>query len=340
MISIRDATIKDMFERSLSTGQIAAMLSRAGVNWDQVTDAALLDGGSFNSVYRVALTDGSKLILKAAPPAEMPALRHEHGLLRSETLFYTLAAGRGVAGVPTMVYDGGEFFLLMTELPGQPWPEVEDRLTDSQRQRLRADVGRLVAGLHTITGTSFGYPSHALGPLAATWRAAFGGMLDAVLADVESFGATLPVSPAAIRELTAGCADALDEVTTPVLVHFDLWDGNILVDSSGGTPRIGGLIDAERAFWGDPLADFVSLAMFSDIRQDQAFLDGYRRAGGPVLLDASSEVRLALYRSYIYLLLLAEITPRTFTPAERQEREATVVPALATELGILRDRLA
>jgi aminoglycoside phosphotransferase (APT) family kinase protein len=329
-----------MFERSLSTDQIAAMLSRAGINWDQVTDAALLDGGSFNSVYRVALTDGSKLILKAAPPAEMPVLRHEHGLLRSETLLYTLAAGRRVAGVPTMVYDGGEFFLLMTELPGQPWPVVEDRLSDSQRQRLRGDVGRLVAGLHTITGTSFGYPSHALGPLASTWRAAFGGMLDAVLADVESFGATLPVPPGTIRELTAANADALEEVTTPVLVHFDLWDGNILVDSSSGTPRIGGLIDAERAFWGDPLADFVSLAMFSDIRQDQAFLDGYRQARGPVVLDASSEVRLALYRSYIYLLLLAEITPRTFTPAERQCREATVIPALATELDVLRDRLA
>jgi aminoglycoside phosphotransferase (APT) family kinase protein len=331
--------MKLMFERSLSTDQIAAMLSRAGINWDQVTDAALLDGGSFNSVYSVALTDGSKLILKAAPPAEMPVLRHEHGLLRSETLLYTLAAGRHVVGVPTMLHDGGEFFLLMTELPGQPWPVVEDRLSNSQRQRLRRDVGRLVAGLHTITGTSFGYPSHALGPLAATWRDAFGGMLDAALADVESFEATLPVPPGTIRELTAANADALNEVTTPVLVHFDLWDGNILVDSSSGTPRIGGLIDAERAFWGDPLADFVSLAMFSDIRQDQAFLDGYRQAGGPVLLDASSEVRLALYRSYIYLILLAEITPRTFTPAERQHREATVIPALSTELDILRDRL-
>jgi len=327
----------DMFQRALRTGQIAAMLSRAGIHWDQVTDAALLDGGTFNSVYRVALTDGSKLILKAAPPPEMPVLRHEHGLLHSEALLYALAAGRRVAGVPTVVHDGGEF-LLMTELPGQPWPEAEDRLSDGQRQRLRADVGRLVAGLHTITGTSFGYPSHALGPLAATWRAAFGGMLDAVLADAESFGAGLPHPPGMIRDLTAAHADALDEVTTPVLVHFDLWDGNILVDSGNGTPRIGGLIDAERAFWGDPLADFVSLALLSDIRKDRAFLDGYRQAGGPVVLDDSSEVRLALYRSYLYLIMLTEIAPRTFTPAERQRREAMVIPALTSELNILLDR--
>jgi aminoglycoside phosphotransferase (APT) family kinase protein len=329
----------DMFQRALRTGQIAAMLSRASIDWDQVTDAALLDGGTFNSVYRVALTGGGRLILKAAPPPEMPVLRHEHGLLRSEALLYTLAAGRQVGGVPAVVYDGGEF-LLMTELPGQPWPVAEDRLSDSQRQRLRADVGRLVAGLHTITGTGFGYPSHALGPLVPTWRAAFGGMLDAVLADAESFGATLPHPAGTIRGLTAAHTDALDEVTTPVLVHYDLWDGNILVDPGNGTPRIGGLVDAERAFWGDPLADFVSLALLSDIRKDRAFLDGYRQAGGPVVLDDSSEVRLALYRSYLYLIMLAEIGPRTFTPAERRRREDTVIPAFTAELAILRDRRA
>lgn len=78
------------------------------------------------------------------------------------------------------------------------------------------------------------------------------------------------------------------------------------------------------------------LALLSDIRKDRAFLDGYRQAGGPVMLDASSEVRLALYRSYLYLIMLTEITPRTFSPAERRRREATVIPALATELGILR----
>ncbi len=88
------------------------------------------------------------------------------------------------------------------------------------------------------------------------------------------------------------------------------------------------------------LADFVSLALLADIRQDRAFLDGYRQAGGPAALDASSEVRLALYRSYLYLIMLAEVAPRTFTRTERKRREASVVPVLATELDILRDRLA
>ena len=57
-----------------------------------------------------------------------------------------------------------------------------------------------------------------------------------------------------------------------MLVHFDLWDGNILVESDPAGHRIGALIDAERAFWGDPLAEFVSLALFGDIERDTAFL--------------------------------------------------------------------
>jgi aminoglycoside phosphotransferase (APT) family kinase protein len=126
---------------------------------------------------------------------------------------------------------------------------------------------------------------------------------------------------------------------TEVLVHFDLWDGNILVDPGTGTSRIGGLIDGERALGGDALADFVSLALLSDIRHDRAFLDGYRQTGGPVMFDASSAIRLAIYRTYLYLIMLAEVTPRTFTPAERQYREARVLPTLATELDILRDHM-
>ncbi len=51
----------------------------------------------------------------------------------------------------------------------------------------------------------------------------------------------------------------------PVLVHFDLWPGNILVERpAAGEARIGGLVDGERMFWGDPLADFVSLALLGE----------------------------------------------------------------------------
>jgi hypothetical protein len=140
-------------------------------------------------------------------------------------------------------------------------------------------------------------------------------MIGAVLADAERFAVPLPRPAGRIRELFAARSALLDEVTVPRLVHFDLWDGNILVAADDGArPRIGGIVDAERAFWGDPVADFVSLALFGDIEQDRDFLAGYRAAGGPAALDGAARERLALYRAYLYLIMWVEAVPRASAP--------------------------
>jgi aminoglycoside phosphotransferase (APT) family kinase protein len=315
---------------------IEDLLARAGIDPDQVADAAPLAGGTFNNVSRVTLTSGKRLILKAAP--EIPTLTYEWRILRTEALYYELAGPH--RNVPAVIHTGFDAhndaadFILMTEIPGSPWPSVADRLGDDQRQGLRGELGRIVAGLHSITGTGFGYPAR---PLMASWRAAFRGMVTDVLADGDRYGAVLlPRPPGEIYDAMAAHESVLDEVTTPVLVHFDLWDGNILVDfDDAGSPRIGGLIDAERAFWGDPLAEFVSLALLADINDDPAFLTGYRDAGGPASLDASSRIRLALYSVYLYLIMLIEAEPRGFGTAQREWLERRVAPALTAELEVL-----
>jgi aminoglycoside phosphotransferase (APT) family kinase protein len=311
------------------------MLAEAGIAQAQVVDLTPLDGGTFNDVFRVTLADGRRLILKVPPLPDVPVLAYEREILRTEALFYELAAPH--RQVPAVIYAGfghrGGDFLLMTELPGQPWPAVADRIDDGQRRRLRGDLGRLVAGLHAMTGSGFGYPAQ---PLAASWRTAFGGMLETILAEADQYRVPLPLPAGVIRQRAARHESVLDELTTPVLVHFDLWDGNILIDLAGATPRIGGLIDAERAFWGDPLADFVSMALLGDIRQDKEFLAGYREAGGPARLDASGLARMALYRTYLYLIMLVEAAPRGYDGPRLDWLNRHVAPALAAELDLLR----
>jgi aminoglycoside phosphotransferase (APT) family kinase protein len=110
------------------------------------------------------------------------------------------------------------------------------------------------------------------------------------------------------RDLAGGTFNAVCLVT----LVSDLWDGNILVESGSGGRRVGALIDAERAFWGDPLADLVSLALFHDIEQDAAFLRGYRDAGGQVAFDAAERERIALYRASLHLIMWIEAAPRQY----------------------------
>lgn len=70
-----------------------------------------------------------------------------------------------------------------------------------------------------------------------------------------------------------------------------------------------------RAFWGDPLAEFVSLALFADIEHGiPARLPGRR---GAVNFDSAARQRLSLYRAYLYLIMWVEAVPRQYGPERR-----------------------
>ncbi|MFF3346259.1 phosphotransferase family protein [Streptomyces sp. NPDC002779] len=303
------------------------ILSVAGLPPGDLTGVRPLTGGTYNTVEELLLADGSRYVLKVPPARTVPGLRHERDLLVSEADFYRAAATVGVTAPRVVAATPGE--LLMTACPGDGW---DDTLTDAEERQLRAELGRQVALLHRVSGPGHGCPSGALGPLAADWRTAFTGMLDAVLDDARRYRPWLPrpVEETA-RALRAGYP-ALAAITVPRLVHFDLWRGNILVDRSTGAPRIGGLIDGERMFWGDPVADFVSLALLGDIEKDEAFLAGYREAGGLVEFDTPTRLRLALYRAYLYLIMLTETVPRAVGAGRLRWTRETVGPELVAAL--------
>lgn len=271
-------------------------LAAAGIDPASVVASEDIDGGTYNTVLRLVLDDGRRLVLKIAPSA--PGLAHEHDLLATEAEYYRLASGP----LPSVV-GSGPGFLLMTELPGVPWSRVP-----GAAPRLRAELGGIVARLHQVTGDGFGYPQD---PPHPTWPSAFTAMADAVLADAVRYDVPLPRPAAEIAHLVRRHEPLLELVTTPVLVHFDLWKGNILLD--GG--RVSGIIDAERAFWGDPVAEFVSLTLFRD--PDRELLAGYREAGGPAEFGMPAWARLGLYRVYLDLIMLVEMTPRKYDDPDR-----------------------
>jgi aminoglycoside phosphotransferase (APT) family kinase protein len=319
------------------TARLTAALEGAGVSRDQIANFRGLAGGTFNAVYLVALADGARLVVKLAPGPDTPVLRYEEGILGTEALYYELAGQCRDVTVPAVIAvdaaDALGGYLVMTLCPGTPWPDLTPLPSGAERDELRAELGRQVACLHTVTGTRFGYPSQAVGPMRESWRAAFLDMVDAVLADAGEFAVTLPRPAVSIRNWFTARAAVLDEVTTPVLVHFDLWDGNILVESGSAGRRVSALIDAERAFWGDPLAEFVSLALFADIEQDPAFLRGYRTAGGTATFDQAARQRLKLYWAYLYLIMWVEAAPRQCSRERRNWLTDRVFRPLTAALG-------
>jgi Ser/Thr protein kinase RdoA (MazF antagonist) len=317
-------------KRRLSAAELDALARRAvGAG---VTSATELTDGYANAVWRLLLDDGREVVLKLSPPPDLDQLSYERNLLRMEAAAYELALKAGVpmatllrAGFDDPVLGGD--YLLLSALDGVSWNDVKPEGEDA----LRRELGGHLARFNAVTGEVFGYP-HA-GIVGATWREAFLAMVAALLGDTERFPTPLPRPAAEIMAVFEAAAPVLDEVTTPRLVHFDVWAGNVFLDLSG-PPRIQAIIDHERAFWGDPIAEFVTPTIFGELTEDDPLLAGYREVT-PLELTPGALARLDLYRAYLYLILLVENGPRQYP----EEAYARVRDLAISSLGGVLDRL-
>ncbi|MEV7389812.1 aminoglycoside phosphotransferase family protein [Streptomyces sp. NPDC091215] len=306
--------MQSLTKRHVSASELDTLL-RAATGMGCRVEAELTDGW-FNTAYRVRFDDGRAAVVKLAPPAEAPVLRYERGIMATETMVYRRLASLAEGAVPAPVLlHSGDDFLAVSVLEGTPWDKAAEQLPPATKSELRRELGAITARLHTLTSEDgrFGYPAPEAGLAAADWRTAFTAMVEALLEDAGLWESDLGVPASGIRTLVAEGGPALDEVGEPRLVHFDLWPGNIFVDHPGNGARITGLIDHERAFWGDPAAELVSLEFGGDVGPDSDLVAGYLTAGGRLDFTPALRHRLALYGLYLGLILVVECGPRGYT---------------------------
>ncbi len=282
-----------------------------------------LSGGTFAAVWRATLDDGREVAVKVGPPAGVPLLRYERGVIAAEARYYrTVGAATALVPVPPVLHADGDV-VVVGLLPGRPLTELRD---EQAAAAVREQLGTALRHLHAVTGTHFGYDGDGRAT-GATWRAAFTAMTADLLADAADWEVALPVPADEILATLDRHADALDEVERPALVHFDLWDGNVLYEGD----RLTGLVDGERYFWGDPLYDFVSPAIGRRMEElpEHPVLRGYY--GGPHRFGPAQRRRLMLYRLQFAILLLAEMPSRGMVGDEARGRHDWVTPQLLAD---------
>jgi aminoglycoside phosphotransferase (APT) family kinase protein len=332
-------------QRALDVSDVARLAAASFGPERTVVECAPLTGGGFAAVWRVALDDGRRAVLKVAPAPGTPLLRYERGLIAAEARYFRLVATRA-PGVPVpavlhygddcRVLDGDWLFTRL--LPGHTLRELSQTQPDVDDAPVRAAFGAALAELHSVTGDHFGYDGGRTS--AATWRTAFAAMIDGLLADAADWDVELPATAARIRELVSRNSDVLDVVHRPALLHFDGWDGNVLsAPDEHGALRMTGLVDGERFLYGDPLMDLVSPLLYRRVEDEprHPLLLGYAGARGrSLVLDEAARRRLVLYRLHLYLLMTVEMPSRNITRAarpDRYERLAILLDEQLTELG-------
>lgn len=290
-------------KRKLSESEMTAITSKA-FGQAAIAVKELTDGWA-NAAYQVMLEDGRLIIVKAAPLASAKLMSYEQGLMKAEVEVLRLVKQMGVIPVPAVyVHDASESivnceYFIMEMLDGEPYNKVKDRLTDEQRNQIDYQLGIYNRQLNEIHGERFGLYA-ANNEANRTWREAFHSLLLGVLADGESEGLRLTEEYDTIRSEVARRLGVLDEVTEPRLIHWDLWDGNVFIKDGAIT----GIIDFERALWGDPLMEHY----FSHFCNTAAFLEGY----GITQLTTAERGRRALYDLYLDLILCIECSFRQY----------------------------
>lgn len=85
-----------------------------------------------------------------------------------------------------------------------------------------------------------------------------------------------------------------DVVKQPVLVHWDMWEGNIFIKDK----QIVGIIDWERAMWGEAFMD----DRFRRHTRNMDFLEGY----GQTVFSTDEVCRIYWYDVLLYLTMMTE----------------------------------
>ena len=152
----------------------------------------------------------------------------------------------------------------MTALPGTPLRDVSG-ITRTEFDRALHQVGEYLQQLHQLTATEFlddtdgqfGYlGAHRPMEAQQDWVSAFAVMWNKLIDDVAACGLYTPDEARAMRDLFELHRDHFNHPVEPSLLHMDVWSQNILVDESG---NVTGLVDFDRALWGDVEIEFAVL---------------------------------------------------------------------------------
>jgi aminoglycoside phosphotransferase (APT) family kinase protein len=287
-----------------------------------------LKEGYFNAAFRIELRDGLKCVLKVAPPPDVRILRYERDILRAEVETMQLVKNRTQMPMPAILFHDDTCSLLpspfyaMEFVEGAPLHKLRPTLTSAEQAEIDHATGRYLRQMNAIQGETFGYYAQPE-MRSGSWQEAFDRMLSNVLQDGRDAGVTLPMDYDGLLALTRQHSSVLDEVTTPALVHWDLWDGNIFVDPA--SKKITGIIDFERALWADPLME-VNFGAFGI---NPMFIEGY---GLPLSFTPAQQMRRTLYNIYLFLIMVIECAYRNYATNDQETWARTM---LNTEIAKL-----
>ncbi len=267
-------------------------------------DIKELTEGMCNVTYNITFSDGDECILKIAAKDTSGNTSNEICLMAAEVKAMQLVREKCSFKVADVVaYDcsktvcDGDYFF-MEKLPGVNYSFIKEQLPEETNRKITREIGEISRELCTITNPQFGFLGDAkrydrLSDFVQT-------MLQNLINDAQKKNVDLGCDINKLTEEFEEEKHIFDEVSFATLVHWDMWEGNVFVEDD----RVSGIIDWERAMWGEAFMD----DRFRKHNRNAVFLEGF----GKQEFTENELKRLRWYDIILYLTMMIEVFYRGF----------------------------
>ncbi|MDD5935348.1 MAG: phosphotransferase [Clostridiales bacterium] len=290
--------------KNIQTNETIIHMAKAAFPNKQVLNIKELTEGMCNVAYCITYQDGSESILKIASKDKSGNTSNEINLMKAEVEAMSLVLQHCSFKVPKVQYydvsrticDGDYFF--MEKLWGDNFYFVKEKLSEKTISEIYEEIGKNSKELTCIQNSEFGFLGdekryHSLYDFVKL-------MLTNLISDAQKRKIDIVYDAATLINQLENDKSAFEKVQTASLVHWDLWEGNVFVKDG----HISGIIDWERALWGEPFMD----DRFRYHNKCEAFLKGF----GKTSFSEDELKRIRWYDIILYLTMMIEVFYREY----------------------------
>ncbi len=263
-----------------------------------------LTEGMCNAAYCISFDDDSESILKIAAKDKKGNLTNEKNLMQAEVNAMKLVAEKCSFKVADVQYydnsntvcDGHYFF--MEKLDGENFFLIKSDLSEETIAEIDTEIGRISRELTTVQNPEFGFLGEDI-----RYDSLYGlvkQMLTNLISDAEKRSVDIIYDGQTFLKQLEDDRYAFEEVHTASLIHWDMWEGNVFVNDG----HVSGIIDWERALWGEPFMD----DRFRGHNRRRHFLEGF----GQTTFTEDELKRIRWYDIILYLTMMIEVFYREY----------------------------
>ena len=270
----------------------------------QVAEIKELTEGMCNVTYDITFEDGSESILKIAAKDRRGNTSNEVNLMRAEINAMKLVAEHCSFKVADIQYydtgnticDGNYFF--MEKLEGNNFFLVREGMSEELIAIIDTEIGKISRELSNIQNAEFGFLGEdtRYDSLFAFVKQ----MLANLISDAQKRDIDILYDEQTFLNKLENDKSAFETIHEASLVHWDMWEGNVFVKDG----HVSGIIDWERALWGEPFMD----DRFRMHNRGENFLKGF----GQTSFSEEELKRLRWYDIILYLTMMIEVFYREF----------------------------